>query len=437
MQHSLTILFALTVLGILAPIQAVVHGIQPLSNHHDVSTDNRNGYRYNGPAHKYLPAASAPAIDAVTTTGHWQPNPVQSQQTPYEINYSSKPMLQQQQQQQQGYKGPFSMQYYDKEAQKPQLQQQQQLTGNSYRKESQQQLSANTWRQEQQQQHQQLSSNSYQKEQQQHFLGSNWKHEQHQKPQQLTDNSYPKEQQQQHLQPTGNTWQQQQHQKPQQLTDSFYSKEQQQQHLQPTGNTWQQQQYQKPQQTPSNAWQQQQQGGRQQHLEAQQQHLDSQQQQHATLHQHNNLHTFPYAGNNKIAAASAAMDQLGASYHLSGAANGNRFLDTDLRDNQLMTQVLLAPYQQPSYESQLGGGGSANYVQMQSNSYELPASFSTQSVYSEKYRPQMEMSQSSYHYGEKMPIYNQPDYLQDTSSHAHSTAPMTFQPSREFQAPYF
>ncbi|KAM8720668.1 hypothetical protein ACLKA7_006671 [Drosophila subpalustris] len=424
MQPSLTILFALTVLGILAPIQAVVHGIQPLSNHHDVSTDNRNGYRYNGPAHKYLPAASAPAIDAVTTTGHWQPNPVQSQQTPYEINYSSKPMFQQQQQQ--GYKGPFSMQYYDKEAQKSQLQQQQQLTGNSYRKESQQQLSGNTWRQEQ---HQPLSSNSYQKEQQQQFLGSNWKHEQHQKPLQLTDNSYPKEQQQLHLQPTGNTWQQQQHQKPQQLTDNSYPKEQQQQHLQLTGNTWQQQQHQKPQhltdnsypkeqqqqqqqhlqltgnswqqqqhqkpqQTPSNAWQQQQQGGRQQHLEAQQQHLDSQQQQHPQLAQHNNLHTFPYASNNKIPAASAAMDQLGASYHLSGVANGNRFLDTDLRDNQLMTQVLLAPYQQPSYESELGGG-SANYVQMQSNSYELPASFSTQSEYSEKYRPQMEMSQTT------------------------------------------
>ncbi|XP_034479687.1 putative mediator of RNA polymerase II transcription subunit 26 [Drosophila innubila] len=407
--RRLTLLFALTVLCATVHIEAVVHGIQPLSNHYDLSTGNRNGYRYNGPAHKYLPAASAPATEAVTTTGHWQPNPVQSQQlleqqTPYEHTFSSKPMLQQQ-----GFNGPYNMQYYGKE------EQQQQQLGNAWRQ------------QQQQQQQQQLSANSYRKEQQQQLSGNSWQQQQHQKPQHLSDNLPQKEQQQQL---SGNSWQQQQHQKPQQLS----------------GNSWQQQQHQKPQQFSGSSWQQQQHEGRQE----QQQHLESQQ-QHSTLAQHNNnnLNTFPYAGNNKIAAASATMDQLGASYHVSIAANSDRYLDSDMRDNQLMTQALPAPYQQqlfasqkprqPGYEPQLGG--SANFVQMQSNSYELPASYHTQSEYSEKYRPQMdydalrqkEMPLTGYHYKEQV----QPDYLHDTSSHAHSTAHLTFQPSREFQAPYF
>ncbi|XP_064539682.1 nuclear transcription factor Y subunit beta [Drosophila montana] len=123
MKRSTGILhIALAALYACAPSLAVVHGIQPsLSAHLDSTIANRHGYRYNGPAHKYLPAASELTTEAVTTTGHWEPNPVQTpaeQQLPYEHSFASRPKP--------GYNGPYSMQYYEQAPGRDSWQQQEQ-----------------------------------------------------------------------------------------------------------------------------------------------------------------------------------------------------------------------------------------------------------------------------------------------------------------------
>lgn len=178
-----TFVCALLTLGATAPSLAVVHGIvppPPLGSNSLPSSSN-TGYRYNGPAHKYLPAASAPATEAVTTTGHWQPNALQvpslEQQLPYEHVYSSTPAPEEQQQGQ-GYNGPYSMQYYEGEQQqqhsnRPQQHQQQ------YQQQydsSREQLSSNSWQQQPPRQQQQLLHSYWQ--QQQHLPGNAWKQQQ-------------------------------------------------------------------------------------------------------------------------------------------------------------------------------------------------------------------------------------------------------------------
>ncbi|EDV99949.1 uncharacterized protein LOC6565236 [Drosophila grimshawi] len=121
------------VLAIAGPSAAVVHGIQSLSSGRFESSDgNRNGYRYNGPAHKYLPAASEPTTEAVITTGYWQPNPLPPsytqpsfiQQLPYELSYNSTPATGRPYQQS-NYNGPYSTQHYEPE---PEQQHHHQLT---------------------------------------------------------------------------------------------------------------------------------------------------------------------------------------------------------------------------------------------------------------------------------------------------------------------
>lgn len=176
-----TFVCALLTLGATAPSLAVVHGIvppPPLGSNSLPSSSN-TGYRYNGPAHKYLPAASAPATEAVTTTGHWQPNALQApsleQQLPYEHVYSSTPAPEEQQQGQ-GYNGPYSMQYYEggqqqQHSNRPQQQQYQQQYDSSR-----EQLSSNSWQQQPPRQQQQLLHNYWQ--QQQHLPGNAWKQQQ-------------------------------------------------------------------------------------------------------------------------------------------------------------------------------------------------------------------------------------------------------------------
>ncbi|KAH8270924.1 hypothetical protein KR044_000525, partial [Drosophila immigrans] len=354
-----------------APIcLAVVHGIQPQSNHryessHRDGTENRDGYRYNGPAHKYLPAASTPTTEAVTITGHWQPNPLplnplQHQLPPYEHTYSSKPATQQQQLQP-GYNGPYNMQYYG-EHQQPQ----QQLSSNSWREEQQQQQQNSDHRWQQPTKLQQLPSNSLQ---QQQLLGNKW---QQQQPL-VSSNGWQQQQKQQPL--VDSSWREQQQQEQQ-----HHNHEQQQQQYQPSSNAWQQQQHKHEQQQPANnAWQPLSENAWQPETSRQQ--LQQRQQQLLAQHDSNMLHAFPFATPDKTVAGGATMAEPGASVALSAAAHGHRLLASELRvPDQLMTsQALPLPQQQQpfvggshSYESELGG--STHYVQMQSNSYELPSS---------------------------------------------------------------
>ncbi|XP_023179299.2 putative cyclin-dependent serine/threonine-protein kinase DDB_G0272797/DDB_G0274007 [Drosophila hydei] len=119
MERSTGILgIVLTALLACSPSLAVVHGIQPLSAQLAASPDHGNGYRYNGPAHKYLPAASELTTEAVTTTGHWQPNPVQqpAQQLPFEHTFGSGSDSNSHSHSNSisDYTGPYRMEYYER-----------------------------------------------------------------------------------------------------------------------------------------------------------------------------------------------------------------------------------------------------------------------------------------------------------------------------------
>ncbi|ALC49729.1 CG11381 [Drosophila busckii] len=110
--NMLTMNLALIVVS-LACSQAVVHGVQPFNLQYASNNDLKHGYRYNGPAHKYLPAASTPTTEAVITTGHWQPNPLPQQATQQQVHYEhSLSNNAVNSYEQQGYSGPYNMQHY-------------------------------------------------------------------------------------------------------------------------------------------------------------------------------------------------------------------------------------------------------------------------------------------------------------------------------------
>ncbi|TDG41698.1 hypothetical protein AWZ03_011874 [Drosophila navojoa] len=125
---------ALTALLACTPSLAVVHGIQPLSAGPALaSAGHGNGYRYNGPAHKYLPPASELTTEAITTTGHWQPNPVQqpAQQLPFEHTYDSSgnsisSSSSSSSNSISDYHGPYRMEYYERAPMEQRQQQHQQ-----------------------------------------------------------------------------------------------------------------------------------------------------------------------------------------------------------------------------------------------------------------------------------------------------------------------
>ncbi|EDW66228.1 nuclear transcription factor Y subunit beta [Drosophila virilis] len=300
MKRSTAILYiALAALYACAPSLAVVHGIQPSlsAKHFDATATNRNGYRYNGPAHKYLPAASELTTEAVTTTGHWEPNPVQppaEQQLPYEHSFGSRPQT--------GYNGPYSMQYYEQA---------------------------------------------------------------------------------------------------------------------PGGDSWQQQQQQQ----------------------------DARQQQ---------LSTFQYAANHQAAAGAAAGGQPGQADNLFAGAQHDRRLESGQRGAQLIGQALPERYQRQPFAVPQPERDAANFVQMQSNSFELPPIYSMHRAWPEqqshKQQQDFEYSGQGQFYGhgqfeqqfqlqqqqqQQLLEYPQSSILQ---VHVHSPTTQTAYlppPSREFQAPYY
>jgi len=143
------LLFAL--LGV-SYIQAVVVGPQQLHN------NNKNGYRYNGPAHKYLPSEEPHShgsnLDSASDLGHGH--------------------------RQQAFNGPYSSQYYEGQQQQgqehQQHQQQRKESWNSIQGQQPEQYErqeAESWQSSQghgyqQQQHQQFNQQQHQQQQQQH-----------------------------------------------------------------------------------------------------------------------------------------------------------------------------------------------------------------------------------------------------------------------------
>ncbi|XP_068154450.1 probable basic-leucine zipper transcription factor Q [Drosophila tropicalis] len=415
--------------------QAVVHG-------------NRNGYRYNGPSHKYLPAEGAPSTDAVTTTGHWQPQVHEEQRErepdylgnrqehwqPQQSGHKESSSLGQQQQHQQGYRQeqqghfqhahPLQEVEYLIHQQRPQGFSQYQGNRQSESSYGQQQLQHENHKQQHSENHWDSSSHQHQQQ---------GPHKQQQLPQQTESHwdssAYQQQQQGPHKQQqqAENPWEHQQHgsrqQQQQQLQSywesSFGQQHQHQQgsHQQQKENNWESSYGQHgSQQQPENHW-----SGP---LSSNNIHgsQGSDRWQPSSSHASYPLQSLDllpvahaHANSQKtLARPTNHVNQI-PGYTLSSNPEHERFIGLDAADNRLLTQSL--PFQSPSApfrpgnnhheqqhgQSSTGHGHSHNFLQMQSQSYELPPTQHTQH-----------------------------GWVASQSAHSHAN-----EPNRQFQPPYY
>ncbi|EDW25918.1 GL14236 [Drosophila persimilis] len=416
---------------------------QQLFNH------NRNGYRYNGPAHKYLPAQGPPSTEAGIITGPWQSHGSHGNQIPQSLEHSHGANHQQQH----GYNGPYNNQYYGGHEQ--------------HRQEE------HSWKQKQQfgqqQNHQQIGE-PWQSSQ---GLGQDQGFQQHQEQQ------YHQQQSQSHH-----------HQGHQEVE---YAPEQ---HGRPGQHHQQGLLQQEPHDQRAESWQpsheqgfqheQHREGQHQQQPHHQQEHHDQQEQQQGVHWQPSDLaqnsDRFPsalaHATSHKTVAAPARDIKLVPAYTLSSYSDQDRFIGLDALDTRLLSQSLPEAYQrvpfntvQPSshqplgqvqgqrHEELLGGSPrqqeSQGYVQMQSHSYELPSSHTMQREWPQQLQQQQQShSSGNRQYSESAFAFSS-NQSPGSSSHSsnpavhpsnpsiHSSNPSySFQnslshPSREFQPPYY
>ncbi|KAH8289671.1 hypothetical protein KR054_009018, partial [Drosophila jambulina] len=407
-------IFLLAALLGVSSIQAVVvGGPQQLVN------NNRNGYRYNGPAHKYLPA---------------------------EETHQEEQQQQQQQGHPQSFNGPFNKEYYEGQRQKEQQEE-------------------NSWQSAFAQQHQQQQHHLQQHYLQQHYLQQQHHLQQqpHHHPNQISsyqphqESSYHYQglaHQQGHHQEGYNSYQQQQEQQHhQQISGSHhnehsYESGQDQQHHQGLGQqnhhyqqgqegqggpgvlggSWNSnQQLNEYNQQRGESWQQGSHGiepwnsnrGHNKHSQqlggseswpgsAQSQHYGHQHHHHhgdSLWHpiQEHELEKLPtaeaHASSQKILAKPSKDVKLVPTYTLSSDAEHDRFIGLDSQDNRLLTQGLPSAYRKHTFASpvnqQLSGSASSSssgkdYLQMQSHSYQLPSTHSTHREW-----PQQERGPSS------------------------------------------
>ncbi|XP_037726101.1 hybrid signal transduction histidine kinase L [Drosophila subpulchrella] len=460
-------------------IQAVVVGPQQLHN------NNKNGYRYNGPAHKYLPSEESPShgsnLDSASDLGHGH--------------------------RQQAFNGPYSSQYYQGQQQQGQEHQQhgqgQQQHGQGQQQHRPQQEEDDSWQSvfsQQQQQHQSLGNNQQHHQisghqaynegaaYQQHQGLGNGPHRQQASNQQnqghqLNQHSYEpsNSQQQQHHQGLGHQQHQQQRQE---SWNSIQGQQEAESWLSSQGHGFQQQQHQ--------------QLNQQQHQQQQQQHNRFGQQQlplRGDLWQpirELDLEKLPsaeaIANSHKTIAAPGRDVKLVPSYTLSSDFEHDRFIGLDAQDTRLLTQSLPDAYRKqlfssPSGPSSLGqrqheqqlngspaygvshggslggsyggslggslggshgaslGGSSSDFLQMQSHSYQLPSTHSTHREW-----PQEKEQQQQQH-GSQQLISGNRQYSASAyavaPSDLHSSQPSQpsknslTHPSRDFQPPYY
>ncbi|XP_016949366.1 GATA zinc finger domain-containing protein 10 [Drosophila biarmipes] len=462
---SILLLFAL--LGV-SCIQAVVVGPQQLHN------NNKNGYRYNGPAHKYLPSeephSQGSNSDSDSESGHGH--------------------------RQQGFNGPNSSQYYEGQQQHGQEQQQHGQEQHQHGQGQQQYLPG-------QQQHrpQQEEEDSWQSvfspQQHHHGLGNNQPH--HQGPgHQAYSEGLGHEQHRQQASKQG--YQGYQGYQGHQLNEHSYESPHQ-QHQQQRKESWssiqgQQSELYAPQ--GGESWQ-----SSQGHSFQPQQHQQYSQQQHQQLQQHHNrydqqqlplrgdlwqpireldLEKLPsaeaQANSHKTIAAPGRDVKLVPSYTLSSDFEHDRFIGLDAQDTRLLTQSLPDAYRkqlfsspsgpssvgQRQHEQQLGGyqafggsqegaigashggylggsrgGSSPNFLQMQSHSYQLPSTHSTLREWPQDEQQQQHGSQQkatgNRQYSASAYAVS-PPYLHSSEPSQPSKNSLTH-PSREFQPPYY
>ncbi|XP_016986495.1 putative mediator of RNA polymerase II transcription subunit 26 [Drosophila rhopaloa] len=460
---AVMLLMVFALLGV-SYIQAVVVGPQQLHN------NNRNGYRYNGPAHKYLPAE----------VSHGSSLDSDRQQEPLH--------------RQQGFNGPHNSQYYEGQQQHGQQHQQ-------HRHQSEEDDSTQSGFSQQQHQslaHQQhfqnVANQAYNKDsdyQQPHGLG-------HQQRYQSSD-------QEQHNHHLGSNQHQNNHEKQHQgsghqINEHSYETaypQQQQQHHQHLSHQ------QHPQQTvePWNAVHQQQQsqeGGSwpssQGHSFQHQQYEQFQPQQHQQQQQQNNrfeqqlplrgdlwqpireldLEKLPsaeaHANSHKTIANPGRDQKLVPSYTLSSDLEHDRFIGLDALDTRLLTQSLPNAYRkqtfsspsgpsslsQRQHEQQLAGSpgfggshggfpagsaGSADFLQMQSHSYQLPSTHSIHRKWPQNEESQQQLGSQQQATGNRQYSASayavSPPYLHSSFQPSQSSKNSLNHPSRDFQPPYY
>ncbi|XP_017116069.1 putative mediator of RNA polymerase II transcription subunit 26 [Drosophila elegans] len=458
-------LFAL--LGFVCYIQAVVVGPQQ-----HLQNNNRNGYRYNGPAHKYLPAEESHNGSS---------------------NSDADRQHQEQNHRQQGYNGPYNTQHYGGGQQQQQQhqhgqqdeswqsvfpQQQHQSLGHQQHHENSgsyqqhqglgpqqghQSSSQEQYYQSSSQEQHHLASNKEQhhlgSNQEQHHLGSTQELYKHQSSShQLNEHSYePAYSQQQHQQQQQQQQQQQHyqnvgHQQQQQHQQSWNSVHQ--QHERQEIEPWQSSQQYQPQQ-------QQQQQQQQQHYNRFEQHLPLRGDLWQPINELD-LEKLPSAEAHANSHKTIASPGLVPSYTLSSDSEHDRFIGLDALDTRLLTQSLPDAYRkqifsspsapkQQQHEQQLAGspnesfhGGSpsaSDYLQMQSHSYQLPSTHSIHREWPQNEEQQQQRQHQQYSNGNRQ--YSDsayavaPPYLHSSSQPSQSSKNSLTHPSRDFQPPYY
>ncbi|XP_034670888.1 putative cyclin-dependent serine/threonine-protein kinase DDB_G0272797/DDB_G0274007 [Drosophila subobscura] len=405
-------------------VQAVVQPgrNQQLFNH------NRDGYRYNGPAHKYLPAEGPPSTEAGIITGPWQSHGSHGNHIPQSLE------------QQHGSHGPYNTQHYG------QGQEQHRQEEHSWQQVQHQQQRPEPWQtaqgleqqpvfqQHQEQYHQQHQSQSHHQQSHQDVAYSTEHQgrpaEHHQQGfllQQESHQQRPESWQATH----GQAFPQEQHQ---QQPHHQQEHEQQQQQQEPLGTHWQ----------PSQLG--------------------------------HNSERFPlalaHASSHKTVAAPARDIKLVPAYTLSSYSDQDRFIGLDALDTRLLSQSLPDVYQrvtfnagQPSRQQGLGqvqgqrheellGGSpqqqhqhqqSQDYVQMQSHSYQLPSSHTMQREWPH-HQQQQQHNSGNRQYSESafaLSSNPSPHASSHSSNPSYASNPSYSQqnslshPSREFQPPYY
>ncbi|XP_052856910.1 GATA zinc finger domain-containing protein 10 [Drosophila gunungcola] len=449
-------LFAL--LGFVCYIQAVVVGPQQ-----HLQNNNRNGYRYNGPAHKYLPAE-------VSHNGS--------------SNSDADRQHQEQNHRQQGYNGPYNSQHYGGGQQQQQQQQHVQQDDSWQSVFSQQQhqslghqqhhQNSESYQQHQglgpQQSHQSSSQEHYHQssKQEQHNLGSN--QEQDHLGSSQEQHHLGSSQEQHHL---GSYQQQNKHQvSSQQLNEHSYEpaysqqdhqqqQQQQQQHQQSWNSVQQQHERQEVEPWQSSQHYQPQQQQQQQHYNRFEQQLPLRGDLWQPIRELD-LEKLPSAEAHANSHKTIASPGLVPSYTLSSDLEHDRFIGLDALDTRLLTQSLPDAYRkqifsspsapkQQQHEQQLAGSpnesfhsgspSASGYLQMQSHSYQLPSTHSTHREWPQNEEQQKQQQQQQYSTGNRQYSASAyavaPPYLHSSSQPSQSSKNSLTHPSRDFQPPYY
>ncbi|EDV45445.2 LOW QUALITY PROTEIN: uncharacterized protein Dere_GG12836 [Drosophila erecta] len=438
---KILLLFAL--LGV-ACIQAVVVGPQPLHN------NNRNGYRYNGPAHKYLPSEESSShgshLDSSRKQGQQgSSDPYNSQHYPAQQHHAQGTQE-------------YDHQQKELDSWQSALGQQQHQSFGSQQNPQNRYNEGREYQQYQGFNHQQSQGFNQQQNHEsygQHHYQQNPNQLPHLQSQHLAEPAYePAHFQQQHHSIQGNKL----HQQRKELWDSV--PEQQSQEHEPWQSTQSLQS--------SHGFQQQQQH---EQFRPQQQHNRFEQQLplREDLWQpirELDLEKLPsaeaHATSHKTVAAPGRDVKLVPSYTLSSDIEHDRFIGLDSMDTRLLTQSLPDAYRKQLFASppepsslnqrqhqqlkpvSAAYGGShgpslgespSDFLQMQSHSYQLPSTFSTHADWTQDKEQKQQPATGNRQYSTSAYAVS-PSYLHSPVSSQPPKNSLSH-PSRDFQPPYY